>query len=135
MSGIVIFLLLAAAFILVMALLASITAGIYNMLPGRLKKITDLFFELNDNEGALLMDQVEVKKQYGPENKKPQLTQLYQDLSMLLGERSALQSALTEIQEIAANSNLDFKAKQKIDNVVSAALGYDGQGGRQAVNN
>lgn len=108
--------------------------GVYVILPGKLKTKVNEFFELNEGEYEV-DNQTEVKKSYGPENKKPQLQQLYSDLSLLLNERSALQSALSEIQTIAANSDLDPAAKRQIKNIVIAALGYDdGQGGRRAVN-
>lgn len=135
MSDIIIFLLLVTSCLIILALVAIVSRVFYNMLPARIKRVTDQFFELNDYEGDLIMDQVEVKKVYGPENKKPQLEQLYNDITLLLGERTQLQSALKEIQEIAANSNLDYKTRLKINNIVIAALGYDGQGGRQTVNN
>ena len=121
-----------------LALFAALTAaaaiGTYVKLPGGLKARVNEFFQLNDMEEYEMNIKTEVKKTYGPENKKPQLDQLYHDLRMLLGERSALQSALIEIQTITANNNLNPIAQRKVDNLVKAALGYDGQGGRRTVN-
>ena len=118
---------------LISAIIAAAAIGIYRILPGGIKIRVNEFFQLNDVEGNKMENKTEVKK-YGAENKKPQLEQLYFDLSMLISERRALQSALSEIQTVVANSNLNPKSRERINNIVIAALGYDGQGGRRTVN-